>query len=298
MTIKSDTQIDIITNLSGSTPKLTFIQQLRRRLKRHVIGSDIHGMLEGLPSFVPYSKGHPASLLTLTLQAANETLPLLAKLAAESKRSSVPAASIKEFIGERLDENKSERLRILFDNYGSDKGTFHRYHHLYEFILSDINSIQSLLEIGLGSNNIDVISNMGASGKPGASLRAFRDYLPEAMIYGADIDRRILFSEQRIETFYVDQTDIRSLNDIGKKLPDQLDIVIDDGLHAMNANISVLLFSLDRLKQGGWLIIEDISPDAIALWKVVDALMPNNFNTKILQADSCLMYVAKKMASV
>ena len=44
-------------------------------------------------------------------------------------------------------------------------------------------------------------------GKPGASLRVWRDYFPNAIIYGADIDKDILFAEERIKTFYIDQLD-------------------------------------------------------------------------------------------
>jgi hypothetical protein len=46
---------------------------------------------------------------------------------------------------------------------------------------------------------------MGRTGTPGASLRAWRDYFPNAEIYGADIDREILFEEERISAFYVNQ---------------------------------------------------------------------------------------------
>ena len=35
--------------------------------------------------------------------------------------------------------------------------------------------------------------NMTASGKPGASLRVWRDYFNNAQVIGADIDKRILF---------------------------------------------------------------------------------------------------------
>ena len=55
----------------------------------------------------------------------------------------------------------------------------------------------NIFEVGLGTNNVDVPSNMGKDGKPGASLRAWRDYFPNA-----DIDTRILFKEDKIQTFY------------------------------------------------------------------------------------------------
>jgi hypothetical protein len=101
-----------------------------------------------------------------------------------------------------------------------------------------------LLEIGLGTNNPDVVSTMGASGKPGASLRAFRDFLPNARVFGADIDGRILFEEERILTYYVDQTRSISFDELADKLGNEgFDLVIDDGLHSPNANIATMIFA-------------------------------------------------------
>ena len=76
---------------------------------------------------------------------------------------------------------------------------------------------------------------MGTYGKPGASLRMWRDYFYNANIYGADIDKGILFNEDRINTYFVDQLDsetIKSMwNNIGLK---DFDIIIDDGLHEVD----------------------------------------------------------------
>ena len=40
----------------------------------------------------------------------------------------------------------------------------------------------------MGTNKPGLVSTMGASHTPGASLRAFRDYLPNAIVHGADVD--------------------------------------------------------------------------------------------------------------
>ena len=58
---------------------------------------------------------------------------------------------------------------------------------------------------------------MGPKGKPGASVRAFRDYFTKAQIFGADIDSEILFSEKRIKTYEVDQCSIDSMEKLFKK---------------------------------------------------------------------------------
>lgn len=103
----------------------------------------------------------------------------------------------------------------LFVKYGSDKSTWHNYSQIYSFLFTDMqNSASDIFEVGLGTNNIDIPSNMGKNGKPGASLYGWRDFFPKANIYGADVDKRILFEADRIKTYYVDQlsTDTIDLN--------------------------------------------------------------------------------------
>lgn len=162
----------------------------------------------------------------------------------------------------------------LMDSYGSDKGPTNKgagnYTKLYDFIFKGIkDDVSSILEIGLGTNNVDVPSNMGVDGKPGASLRGFRDYFTNAIIYGADVDNRILFNEDRIETFHVDQLNDASLIDLYNKVDGYLDIIIDDGIHdlsyrdrrnGVSGNIKTLNVFLNKLKKGGFYIIEDVAP--------------------------------------
>ena len=108
--------------------------------------------------------------------------------------------------------------------------------------------------------NPAIVSNMAwhKGAQPGSSLRAFRDFLPHAQIFGADIDRQIPFEDHRIRTFYVDQTREESFEEFALNLSNvSVDLVIDDGLHAPNANIRTMLFSFQILKPGGRFIAED-----------------------------------------
>ena len=89
----------------------------------------------------------------------------------------------------------SEELAALFNKYGSDKSGTHNYHLIYASILNR-NAPLNIFEVGLGTNNPRVPSNMGENGRPGAAERALRDWAPKANIYGADIDRDILFTEE------------------------------------------------------------------------------------------------------
>lgn len=80
--------------------------------------------------------------------------------------------------------------------------------------MNEITHQKNILEIGLGTNDPTLVSSMGSGGRPGPSLYAFKQYLPNANIYGADIDKDILFNEERINTCYVDQLDIKTFDNI------------------------------------------------------------------------------------
>ena len=101
-----------------------------------------------------------------------------------------------------------------------------------------------MFELGLGTNNVNVTSNMGTNGRPGASLYGWSEFFPNSKIFGADIDKGILFNTDRIKTFYCDQTNP--------------DIIIEDGLHTYEANVCFLENSIHKLKVNGYYIVEDI----------------------------------------
>ena len=156
-----------------------------------------------------------------------------------------------------------KKLTDLMNMYGSDKGGLNN-HHNYTAYYSEIfslrkNVVKNFLEVGLGTNNINIPSNMGPTGKPLASLRAWRDYFSEAQIYGADIDRNILKDEERIKTYFVDQNNPTSISEMFKNINvDKFDIIIEDGLHEYNANICFFENAINYLSEDGIYIIEDI----------------------------------------
>ena len=176
-----------------------------------------------------------------------------------------------------------------FSKYGSDKG-FHAYHILYNWIFNQIN-VKNLLEIGLGTNNINLVSNMGSGGRPGASLRAFRELSTDTQIYGADIDRDILFNEDRISTFYVDQLDRESFKNLPKI---KYDLIIDDGLHQIGANFNTLLWALENINDGGFIVIEDIS--TIIQWNTISYILKQNksFDCHFIKCARSHVFLVKK----
>ena len=157
----------------------------------------------------------------------------------------------------------NKKLTELMNYYGSDKGGVNKDHNFSDYY-SEIffhkkNEEIILLEVGLGSNNLTIPSNMGADGSPLASLRAWRDYFKNGKIYGADIDKNILKNEERIKTYFVDQREQESINNLFKNINEKkFDIIIDDGLHEYSSNICLLENSFKYLSSKGIYIIEDV----------------------------------------
>ncbi len=157
----------------------------------------------------------------------------------------------------------NNKLTELMNFYGSDKGGKNN-HHNYTNYYSDLfthrkNDIKNFLEIGIGTNNEKLVSNMGSAGVPLASLRAWRDYFINADIYGADIDKKILQNEDRIRTFYVDQTNPNSIKELFRNIGKvKFDVILDDGFHQFEANICFFENSIKHLDINGMYIIEDV----------------------------------------
>jgi hypothetical protein len=113
----------------------------------------------------------------LTLQAVGQTFPLLSHLLDVVGRTKLSPVPIEQPFTDAKAKAAADVLKSLFAKFGSDKSSGRNYHRLYGEILKNKDDIYYVLEIGLGTNDIDVVSNMGPRGVPGASLRAFREYL-------------------------------------------------------------------------------------------------------------------------
>ena len=93
-------------------------------------------------------------------------------------------------------------LCVIMRNNRSDKGhtssnAWHNYTLLYTELFKKFKP-KRIFELGLGSNNINIPSNMGSEGRPGASLYGWSEYFPDAKVYGADIPeaaKRLIFGQ-------------------------------------------------------------------------------------------------------
>lgn len=170
-------------------------------------------------------------------------------------------------------------LCIIMETFNSDKGSYtpngrnwHNYTWVYHAIFDPVRDKPiRLFEMGLGTTNQEFKANMGATGSPGASLRAWKSYFcsQETRIFGADIDRECLFKEEGIDTFYCDQMNPADIHTLWNQpaLQEAFDIIIDDGLHEFEANRIFLENSLHKLAVGGVYVIEDVLKGALEQWR-------------------------------
>jgi SAM-dependent methyltransferase len=174
-----------------------------------------------------------------------------------------------------FNEKHATKLCHIMGQNKSDKGgipiekCWHNYTTFYYSIFKDIQFYSlRVFELGIGTNDVTIQSNMGENGRPGASLYGWRDFFPNSKIFGADIDRKILFETDKIKTYYCDQTkpEIIKYMWLEQDLKEDFDIIIEDGLHTFLANVCFFENSIHKLKKNGYYIIEDIRNDEIHLF--------------------------------
>jgi hypothetical protein len=166
-----------------------------------------------------------------------------------------------------FDEKISTPLCEIMGRNRSDKGniniihSWHNYTTFYHHLFNYRRSLPlKIFELGLGTNNLSFPSNMGENGRPGASLYGWSDFFYNSVIFGADIDKDILFQTDRIKTFFCDQTNSNIIKNMWEEplLTGNFDIIIDDGLHSFDANVCFFENSIHKLNKNGYYIIEDI----------------------------------------
>lgn len=92
----------------------------------------------------------------------------------------------------------------------------------------------------------------------GSSLKMWKEYFPNAIIYGIDIDPRCSeFEEDRIKIFIGDQNDDDFLTKVKNQIG-EIDILLDDGSHITTHQIKTFNYLHSSIKQGGFFAIEDL----------------------------------------
>lgn len=144
--------------------------------------------------------------------------------------------------------------------YGTDKcpQVSHNYTPFYHELLSDRRySINKVLELGIGEAVYRSHMNHPAP-VLGASLKMWRDYFPNARIYGVDISEEAMFDDERIQTFKADATSQEDLSLLIKEIGDNIDLIVDDASHKTNDQILTCRLLMGLVRGGVTYVIEDV----------------------------------------
>lgn len=257
-----------------------------------LVRDNLYIRIKGAPDF-PNSASSSKLAIDLTIRGINESLEeLIGVLFGKPRISSLDEIKLCE-----KGKDISAQFVSLFSKNGSDKSTTHSYHHVYASLICNSKTpIRSILEIGIGTNNVNLPSNMGRKGRPGASLRSWQELLPNATIIGADIDEDILIFENNINSFLLDQTSNESWGELKLKLKgNRFDLIIDDGLHSPLANLKTIRHSLDLLSPRGVLVVEDIAERSLPYWLLFCNVGIEGYKCQIIQAGKCYLLLVSKM---
>ena len=176
-------------------------------------------------------------------------------------------------------------LLELANKYGSDKGSRpdlrtsfgdHLYTNVYEELFEHRRKEPlNILEIGLEKTGTSLEA---------PSLSMWREYFPEAIIFGYDCRDFSGFKQYNTFTFKGDQSKITDLENFAATMCNNLDIVIDDGSHISKDQQISLGTLFKYMNTNGLYIIEDLcwqpSPD---FPKTADVLR-NFITTKKIQS--------------
>lgn len=126
-----------------------------------------------------------------------------------------------------------------------------KHHYLpvyYEMFKDRRETVKKVLEIGTAE---------------GAGLKMFRDFFPNARIYGIEIDPKRVYDLQGLDRIEVLKGDQSNLLDIESSLSyfddDDIDIIIDDGSHKPEHQIFTCLTLMPTLNENVTYIIEDVA---------------------------------------
>lgn len=150
-----------------------------------------------------------------------------------------------------------DELTQLAIKYGADKWGKHHYTPVYFDLFKDRQAeVSKVLEIGIAE---------------GASLFMWRDFFPNALIHGAEIEIGRVKALENRKRIYTSEFDQKRLIDL-LSLSDNYDLVVDDGSHRPQDQLLTCLILMPRLVKYVTYVIEDVSdPDIIKYLSDYDA---------------------------
>lgn len=169
-------------------------------------------------------------------------------------------------------------LEKLSRKYVLDKNictSWHNYIPIYTQLFEPIRAEKlRILEIGIGVvEEGQMLHTKDIGYRTGNSLRCWRDYFPNASVYGIDIYETKM-KEDRIKTFVANQANNEQLLDVMLQIGGRLHIIIDDGSHQVQDQVSSFMFLSQFMANHSMYVIEDIQLPAQPSFKDLSVFPP------------------------
>lgn len=145
-------------------------------------------------------------------------------------------------------------LDDLAVKYGADKTPKlkHHYTDVYRMLFGSD-------DIGPGVYSVRKVCEIGTA--EGASLFMWRDYFPNATIYGGEIDQKrvdLMKNQDRIQVFKCDQFNKQDIKNLIDKTGSDIDLFIDDGSHHPTHQLFTCTWIMPLLNKEAIYVIEDV----------------------------------------
>lgn len=146
--------------------------------------------------------------------------------------------------------------------YGTDKCPRIRHNYTpfyFNMFKNRTEKIKKVLEIGVGYKKLSVNRwKQYPYWQYAASLKMWRDFFPNAWIYGTDILEEAMHNDDRIRTFLCDQANEKQLKKLLRKIGTDIDLVIDDGSHQHQHQVFTARVLRPLIPKKADYIIEDV----------------------------------------
>lgn len=173
-----------------------------------------------------------------------------------------------------MESSKLTELCKIAYKYGTDKCPQLKHSYTpfyYKMFRNKKESIKKVLEIGIGyyktMKSEEIVYDKGLKRyyHKGASLKMWRDFFPNAQIFGADIRPETIFEDTRIKTYLCDERKKEDLVRLIENTGSDIDLVVDDASHHVHDQIFLASTILPILKKDVVYVIEDVGhPNKVA----------------------------------
>ena len=79
-----------------------------------------------------------------------------------------------------------------------------------------------------------------------------------------------------------------------KSLGGNFDLIIDDGLHSLTANLNLIINIIDFLKKNGCLVIEDISLSSKSIWQTISVIVSFKYKCFLVKCKKSFIFLVYK----